>query len=196
MDKEHRNHSTDHIFFLESQTVIVKDFDATGFILDIGGGGEGVIGQLKEKQVIAIDRNRRELEEAPGGPLKIVMNAGELHFLDNAFDTATAFFTLMFIKEVEHQKVFDEVFRVLSPGGRFFVWDINLPKYTDQEKEIVAVYLNIRLPHKEIKTGYGAKWPSQNLDAPYYLRLAQRAGFQLVSQTKTDETFHLEFLRP
>jgi hypothetical protein len=76
MDEEHRNHSTDHIFFLESQTVNVKDFDATGFILDIGGGGEGVIGQLKEKQVIAIDRNRRELEEAPDGPLKIVMNAG------------------------------------------------------------------------------------------------------------------------
>jgi len=45
--------------------------------LDIGGGGEGVIGQMKGKQVIAIDPNRRELEEAADGPLKIVMDARE-----------------------------------------------------------------------------------------------------------------------
>jgi len=33
------------------------------------------------------------LEEAPAGPLKIVMDATDLKFLDSAFDTATAFAT-------------------------------------------------------------------------------------------------------
>ena len=41
-------------FRLEEQTVVLDDFPADGWILDIGGGGEAVIGQLKRTQVIAI----------------------------------------------------------------------------------------------------------------------------------------------
>ena len=71
MSENHSEPKLDNIFFLEKQEVVVEDFDAAGFILDIGGGGEGVIGQLKKDQVIAIDPNRRELEEAADGPIKI-----------------------------------------------------------------------------------------------------------------------------
>ena len=39
--------------------VVVPDFPAEGLILDIGGGGEGVIGQLKGHQVVAIDLSQR-----------------------------------------------------------------------------------------------------------------------------------------
>ncbi len=56
--------SEDCLFYFEKQEVIVNDFDFPGYILDIGGGGEGVIGKLKGEQVIAIDPNKRELEEA------------------------------------------------------------------------------------------------------------------------------------
>ncbi len=45
----------DRIFRLDEQTVVLDDFPAEGWILDIGGGGEAVIGQLKGSQVIAID---------------------------------------------------------------------------------------------------------------------------------------------
>ena len=109
---------------LEPQEMAVTDFPASGFILDIGGGGEGIIGQLKGDQVVAIDRIKHELEEAPAGPLKIVMNAGDMQFLDASFATATAFFSLMFMPAAEHGTVFGEVFRVLAPGGRFLIWDI------------------------------------------------------------------------
>ncbi len=44
---------------------LVKELD--GKILDIGGGGEGVIGRLYTSQVVAIDNNQAELDEAPGG---------------------------------------------------------------------------------------------------------------------------------
>jgi hypothetical protein len=53
---------------------VVDDFDAAGYILDIGGGGEGVIGQLKGERVVAIDKQKRELEEAAPGALKIVID--------------------------------------------------------------------------------------------------------------------------
>ena len=35
----------DRIFRIEKQSVVMEDFPAQGFILDIGGGGDGVIGQ-------------------------------------------------------------------------------------------------------------------------------------------------------
>ena len=51
--------------YFERQEVAIPDFAADGFILDIGGGGEGVIGQLKGNQVISIDPYKEELENAP-----------------------------------------------------------------------------------------------------------------------------------
>ena len=38
-----------------------------GTILDIGGGGEGVIGQLYGEQVVAIDNSQEELDEVETG---------------------------------------------------------------------------------------------------------------------------------
>jgi hypothetical protein len=51
----HKRPSDDRVFYFERQTLTIDNFEAEGYILDIGGGGEGVIGQLKEEQVVAID---------------------------------------------------------------------------------------------------------------------------------------------
>jgi len=128
--------------------VTVEDFAAKGFILDIGGGGEGVIGQLKGEQVIAIDISKRELEEAPSGPLKIVMDARDLKFLDDTFNTATVFFTFMYIHSDDHQKVFEELQRVLKPGGRLLVWDVIFPELTDKKKNMALFPFKFILPDK------------------------------------------------
>lgn len=110
--------SEDRLHFFERQRVVVDDFDTAGFILDLGGGGEGIIGRLKGPQVIAVDANRHELDEAPEGPRKIMMDARDLKFLDEAFEVVTSFFTLMYIDTADHQWVFEEAVRVLVPGGR------------------------------------------------------------------------------
>ena len=39
--------------------------EMTGEILDIGGGGEGIIGRVYGQQVTAIDNIQEELDEAP-----------------------------------------------------------------------------------------------------------------------------------
>ncbi len=49
------------LHFYPKQSITLNDLDADGLILDIAGGGEGVIAQLKEDQVIAIDKKVREL---------------------------------------------------------------------------------------------------------------------------------------
>lgn len=196
MSEEHSEVSEDCIFFLERQEVVVDDFDASRLILDIGGGGEGIIGQMKGKQVVAIDPSRRELEEAADGPLKIVMYAGDMLFLDDTFDVVTSFFTLMYIKGSEHKKVFEEVFRVLVSRGRFLIWDVDLPQCLDEEKGIVAFHLNIKLPDRQIETGYGTKWPEQRQGLPHYREIAERVGFIASDHKENGRVFYLELQKP
>jgi SAM-dependent methyltransferase len=173
--------------------VSVADFPAEGLILDIGGGGEGVIGQLKGRQVVAIDLLKQELEDAPGGPLlKIVMDARALGFLDGSFDTATVFFTFMYIMPADHAKVFAELHRVLRPGGRLLVWDPVFPDKAAPEKPKIMYPLHVRLPGKEINTGYGVGI-REGQGADHFVELAKAAGFELISRKDETGWFQLEF---
>lgn len=87
-----------------------------GSILDIGGGGEGVIGRLYTDQVTAIDNRQEELDEAPGGYRKLLMDAGALAFADASFDHVTAFYALMYVEKDQHEKVVREACRRPAPG--------------------------------------------------------------------------------
>jgi len=189
---QHQEISPERVFVFEKQEVVVNDFKTEGFILDIGGGGEGIIGQLKGSQVIAIDLIKKELEDAPPGPLKIVMDARSLGFLDNTFNTATIFFTFMYIKSSDHEKVFQEVYRVVTPGGRLLIWDVIFPGEKEKGKDYVLFPLSVRLPNKTVNTGYGVRWPEQEQGLPYYLELAQKTGFKVISQNKQNAWFFLE----
>ncbi|MGN0667890.1 MAG: methyltransferase domain-containing protein [Angelakisella sp.] len=66
--------------------------ELSGSILDIGGGGEGIIGRLYREQVTAIDNRQEELDEAPNVCKKVLMDATELKYEANSFDNVTFFF--------------------------------------------------------------------------------------------------------
>ncbi len=189
---QHKKISPEQIHRFERQEVIIEDFDAEGYILDIGGGGEGVIGQLKGQQVIAIDISKRELEEAPPGPLKLVMDARDMKFIDKSFNTVTVFFTFMYINSSDHQKVLEEVFRVLVPGGRLLIWDGIFPKRIDEKKDVALFLLKVKLPKKEIDAGYGVGWPEKEQGVSHYAELAKKVGFEVVAYREKDQWFFLE----
>ena len=186
-----------HLF--ERQDFVVADFQAAGYILDIGGGGEGIIGQMKPTQVVAVDLSRRELEEAPAGPLKIVMDASDLKFLDASFDTATAFFSLMYMRPEVQQRVFVEVFRVLTRGGRWIIWDAVIPRALENDTRGPVFRFRFQLPDKVVQTGYGTFWPEKPMDLNYYKQLARDTGFEITraeQQAGAFQTVALELRKP
>ncbi len=131
-----------------------------GKILDVGGGGEGIIGQLYGKQVTAIDNNQDELDESPDCFEKIFMDATKMTFEDNSFDNATFFYSLMFMNKTEQCKALSEAARAVRIGGEVHIWDCNIEK---AYPEPFCVNVNVSLPNKRIKTTYGVgKLDAQN----------------------------------
>jgi tetratricopeptide (TPR) repeat protein len=183
--------------FFERQTVAVESFKADGFILDIGGGGEGVIGQLMGDRVISIDPYKDELVNAPSSNLKIIMDGRDLKFLDNSFSTAAIFYTMMYINPADHEKVFSEVKRVLKHGGKLLVWDVILPVSKDTTKWYGIYRFDFMLPGKTIETGYGARFPKEkDLDLAYYIELARRSGFKVITAKEDKPSIFLELSTP
>lgn len=183
----------ERMYVIENQKVIIEGNMAGDRILDIGGGGEGVIGLCYKDKVIAIDPRKDELEEAPDGPLKVVMDARELSFLDHSFDAVTSFFTLMYIENSEHRKVFSEVYRVLKKNGEFILWDSTIAKYDGGIKDIFVIELQISTPVKEIKTGYGVSRKEKKQNMEYFIKLGESIGFKVIKEEKDDQIFKIVF---
>jgi hypothetical protein len=89
-------------------------------------------------------------------------------------------------------QVFAEAYRVLCPGGRFLIWDAVIPTRPDTDKEIVAFPLTVCLPGREIKTGYGTKWPGEEKNLAYYIKIAAAVGFEVVRQKARGAIFSIE----
>jgi ubiquinone/menaquinone biosynthesis C-methylase UbiE len=178
----------DRYFYLERQEVHLDELEHHGLILDIGGGGEGVIGLLHGSDVVAIDVSEEELEEAAPGPLKVLMDAQDLLFLDSTFSTASAFFSLMYMPEQEKARaVFAEVFRVLEPGGKFHIWDAIVRSRKDRIKGYYVLPLIVQVKSRRISTGYASSWPEKDHDEEYYQGLAESVGFEVL-ESRTDGT--------
>jgi ubiquinone/menaquinone biosynthesis C-methylase UbiE len=144
---------------------------------------------MKPAQVIAIDLSKRELEEAPPGPLKIIMDATDLKFLDASFDTVTAFFSLMYMRPEIQKKAFAEAFRVLRPGGRWIVWDAAIPLAIEKDTRGPVFRFRFHLAGKVVETGYGTLWPEKPMDLDYYKTLAREAGFRIIRAAQQPGVF-------
>jgi ubiquinone/menaquinone biosynthesis C-methylase UbiE len=146
-----------------------------GRLIDIGGGGEGVIAQAAGAGVVAIDKLASEVNEAKGkapGTLWAVADASALPFGDQSFDHATAFFSCMYMSGDGLAKVFRETGRVLKTGGEFLIWDAPM-RPTSQ---VFAIRLRVDLPgRRTVHTIYGVKAKDQS--APAFSRLLQESGF-------------------
>ena len=179
-------------FTTEKQHIDMKKIEIPGRILDIGGGGEGVISRCYGDRVVAIDKRKDELEESPDIGLKIIMDACELKFLDNTFDNITCFYSLMFMGEEEVGKVLAEAYRVLAPGGRLWIWDTDMP--FPSTADVFLVPLEITLPSEIISATFGISWrKGQSLDTVSQKCVA--AGFTVYENRTAGQGFFLRLVK-
>ena len=184
------------MFFIDPHLIDLTNVELNGRILDVGGGGEGIIGIYKGVQVIAIDRRKSELEEAADGEyLKIIMDAKDLQFLDETFETVTAFYTLMYVPMENRKEIFEEIHRVLKKGGELVLWDMTIPKKEDSDKEFYGAKVKVIIGDKEIDTGYGTHWNKEQ-DLKYFIELGKNVGFEVSSKQEEDKKIFIRFHKP
>ena len=186
--------ATQNMKMMEKHTIDLRNIAINGRILDIGGGGEGVIGQLKGETVVAIDRRKSELESGIKAgdtkSLKILMDASDLKFLDASFETVTAFFSMMYMKKDNLKMVFKEIFRILADHGELIIWDLIIPSRNADDKDFIGIYLDVKIVNKTIDTGYGTQWVRER-NLKHYLDLATSTGFKIEDQKADGNTFLL-----
>jgi ubiquinone/menaquinone biosynthesis C-methylase UbiE len=159
-------------------------------ILDVGGGGEGIIGRIYGKKVVAIDRLKEELEEVRNDSLKIVMDASSMNFLDNSFDIVTAFFSLMYMSDETKEAVLKECRRVLKPNGRIDIWDAEIPR-KDNVSDIFMLHLEIEIPGKTVNTGYGVRMNDLGQSYETVLKSVTAHGFRQEESERFKHYFHI-----
>jgi len=186
-------------FTLDKQTLDLQNINIDGRILDIGGGGEGIIAQLCGDNTIVIDKRRDELEESPDIGIKIVMDACNLQFLDETFDNITCFYSLMYMdvgaapcRPCPTDAALREAHRVLKPGGHLWIWDAIMSQPADAD--VFVVPLDITLPNKSISTTYGISWYKAQ-SAHTVANICESIGFTIVENISYDGRFHLRAVK-
>ncbi|MDD3842950.1 MAG: class I SAM-dependent methyltransferase [Candidatus Izemoplasmatales bacterium] len=162
-------------------------------ILDLGGGGEGIIGQLFGNHVTAIDLYQEELDEAPNGPIKVIGDARNLPFGDATFVSITAFYFFMYTNTIDHLRIFQEVYRVLRAGETFMIWDTEISPQGRQNRNLFVVPVEVEMPNKKIQTAYGTPWKDRIQTRELFRALGVETGFEVIEGSQDRKAFYQGF---
>ncbi|MHA2142074.1 MAG: class I SAM-dependent methyltransferase [Candidatus Thorarchaeota archaeon] len=103
------------------QKIELDELHSKGRIIDIGGGGEGLVSKIGGSRVCAVDIDMNKIREAQIHDLEsqwILADGRVLAIKPESFDAATLWFSLGFIRDWSaKEQVVDEIFRVLKPNG-------------------------------------------------------------------------------
>lgn len=165
-----------------------------GFVLDVGGGGEGTMAKTCGRETVCVDISRTEIGEARSrGAVAhwVLCDASSMPFRNDTFDVATFFFSLMYIKTLERKHaVMVESRRVLRSDGLLCLWDAIIR----EEPGLSVIFVEADLPNGEkIYTGYGVRGKAEKEQTPDLVsKLALEAGFRVTKESCETAAFYLE----
>ena len=172
-------------YFVHPKQIIKISKIPSGNLLDVGGGGEGVIAQIGRSLITAVDLHQSEIDEAkPHAPDAnwLCADASDLDFPDNHFDGATAFFSGMYMNDEVLKTVFKEVHRLIPEDEKFWIWDAVI----SYEIGPFIIPLEIHIPSgRIISTGYGKRTVENDRTASDVIKILTDIGFD--SDIKNDE---------
>mgnify|MGYP002562367040 FL=1 len=170
--------------------VIKLDKTLAGAILDIGGGGESVIGRLYGRQVTAVDKEPEEFDNLPEKCARVVADARKLDFPDGKFDHVTMFYALMYMDEATRREVLAEAARVLRKGGLMHIWDMEFDTYP------AKVHLDIVLPGQNLHADYEVHCSGRGVSLEQIRTFGDEAGLLLLMHRDNAGQISLCFQKP
>jgi ubiquinone/menaquinone biosynthesis C-methylase UbiE len=159
------------------QTIHLDDLPKGRLILDIGGGGEGLVSRIGGKCVCAVDYRMSEILEAKihGPPANwFAADARSLPFRDRSFDMVTLWFSLEYMAgRTTKERIFTESFGALKRGGDLSIYAGRI----DCKKERFIFNALFILPDGTVsKVGYGVQGnQGQTIDS--VCSLLKKVGF-------------------
>jgi ubiquinone/menaquinone biosynthesis C-methylase UbiE len=171
----------------------LTNLSLTGRVLDVGGGGEGIISRRVGSSVVAIDLRAEELAETPDIGVKIIMDACDLKFIDGYFDAVTCFYSLMYMSAEQIERFAKEAYRVMKQGTCLYIWDAVIPPEMNGKTFITEVKVKIN-PAEEISTGYGIGGAKEQT-AELIQSLFENAGFKYKTGSGSSQAFEAAFIK-
>jgi ubiquinone/menaquinone biosynthesis C-methylase UbiE len=177
------------------QKISLKSLGTDGPILDIGGGGEGLVSRIEESRVCALDIRMSEIREAQihGPPAHWFVGDGQaLCFQEEVFDVVTLWFSLGYMNDWSiKQGVLEEAHRVLSNGGRLSI----LASSITESCERLIFWGHFTLPDGTVsQTGYGVRG-GQDQTLERIVDLLKDIGFKIQSQEDNDAWFKIQAIK-
>ena len=169
------------------QIIHLEKIERRGIIIDIGGGGEGLVSRIEGSRVFAVDIQMDEIREAGihDPPSNwFVADGMNLPFRNEMFDICTMWFSLGYMKDwLVKRTVLQEVYRVLKKDGLVSIIAMKI----DCEEEKLVFKVDYYFPDgTPSRTGYGVRG-NQNQTIETISRLLDEIGFTIV---ETDDYVH------
>ena len=163
------------------QQINLRRLSPEGLILDIGGGGEGLVSRIAGERVCALDIRMSEVREAQihGAPANwIVADGQNLGFNSGSFDEVTLWFSLGYMRDWDtKRRVLEEAWRVLKKQGSISIMATKIPDATEQ----FVFWAHFTFPDGSVsKTGYGVRG-DQGQTMENVVNLLEKLGFKIMS---------------
>lgn len=186
----------DHSTYTTSiQKITLKQIQTEGRILDIGGGGEGLVSRIGGTRVCAVDIRMSEIREAQihGPPANWFVGDGQaLCFQEDVFDVVTLWFSLGYMSDwAIKQSVLKDAYRVLVEGGRLSILASRIPESCER----LTFWGHFTFPDGTIsQIGYGVRG-GQEQTLERITELLSDFGFKIRSHEDNNEWFEIQAVK-
>ncbi|MDD3804310.1 MAG: class I SAM-dependent methyltransferase [bacterium] len=167
--------------------------DIKGKIIDIGGGGEGIVEKRFKKNVIAVDKSLRELTETENVSLKVASDGGALPFKDNSFDSAAFFFSMMYMPVSMRIRNLAEVNRVLKNNSSLHIFEPRVICRNYKPIHLIKVRMNVKTGGKRVNASYGSVFAKKSQNLSHFTKIGLLTGFSIEQVNDYREWFHIIF---
>jgi ubiquinone/menaquinone biosynthesis C-methylase UbiE len=161
------------------QRIELGNLPEKGIIIDVGGGGDGLVSRIAGARVCAVDINIDKIREAriyEQHANWLNCDGQSLCFVDDVFDTATLWFSLGYLRTWDmKQQVLHEINRVLKADGELLIWACRI----DCEEVGALFRVDLTFPDRSVsRFGFGVAG-QQNQTISTVSQILDMSGFDI-----------------